>query len=498
MTRNESSERAREQITEQSKLLRQIPAVEHILQTPEVCALFSQAERSVVSHCINEVLKKVRDSIISGAARALAFVEDGTEMRLNEVALIDAISRSVARTVRPSMRRVVNATGVIVHTNLGRSVLPKEAVEAVVAATSGYCNLEYDLSEGRRWKRTRHVSDPIAALCGAEDAFVVNNNAAAVLVTLNTLARGRQVIVSRGELVEIGGSFRMPDVMAASGAVLREVGATNKTKLSDYEAAITDDTALLLKVHTSNYRIVGFSAEVSVKELSVLSRKYNLPFMVDLGSGLLLGEDSLFMPDGLIMDEPVARDVVRDGADIVAFSADKLLGASQAGIIVGKGELVEAIAKNPLSRAVRIDKLSLAALDATLRLYTAWPTKSQELIPTLSMLSISVNELSVKAEEIRAQLKSTLGDDFEVGVEAGASKAGGGSLPLVELPTVLVTIAPRASSPDAVANTLRSADVPVIVRIADGKLLIDPRTVLDDDLDALVDAFRALATNEHE
>ena len=479
-------------MTEQSKLLRQIPAVEHLLQTAQVSAIFSWAERSAVSHCINEVLEEVRASITSGDGQEAWLLEEGGEQRLNEAALLDAIARKVDETISCSMRRVVNAAGVIIHTNLGRSVLPEEAVEAVVMAASGYSSLEYDLGQGTRSKRWKHVMAPLVSLSGAEDALVVNNNAAAVLVGLNTLASGKEVIVSRGELVEIGGSFRMPDVMTACGVILREVGSTNKTKLSDYESAITDNTALILKVHTSNYRIVGFSQDVPSKELSAMSKRFNLPFMVDLGSGLLADRDSLPLPDGASLDEPVVRDVVADGADIVTFSADKLLGASQAGVIVGKAELVQRIAKNPLSRAMRIDKLSLAALDATLRLYVMWPTRVHEFIPTLSMLTTPLDAIRKRAQRIRRRIRSALDGSFRVEIEPGASKVGGGSLPLLELPTMLVTVLSQEISADAIEKALRAAPVPVIARIAENKVLLDPRTVLKDDIEAVVDAFRSV------
>jgi len=478
------------EVTENQRLLRQIPAVEHLLQTPDVSALFSQVERSVVSQCAGDVLKEVRASLISGEGRKAWLLEEGGATRLNEAALLDAIARKVDQAVSCSMRRVVNATGVIIHTNLGRSVLPKEAVEAVAIAASGYSNLEYDVEQGARSKRWKHLAGTLASLSGAEDALVVNNNAAAVLVGLNTLAQGKEVIVSRGELVEIGGSFRMPDVMAASGAILREVGSTNKTKLTDYESAITDNTALILKVHTSNYKIVGFSQDVSGKELSALSKRYNLPMMVDLGSGLVVGKGTLPLPDGLELDEPVVRDVVTDGADIVTFSADKLLGASQAGVIVGRRELVQTIAKNPLSRAIRIDKLSLAALDATLRLYVRWPTRVHEFIPTLSMITTPHSVIKVRAQKIRRRIRSVLDDSLRVDIEPGASKVGGGSLPLLELPTMLVTVSSQRVSAEAIERALRGAPVPVIARIAENKVLLDPRTVLDDDIDALISAFR--------
>lgn len=479
-----------EPVKHKNDLLRLLPAVEKMLNSPELKDLYSVAERSVVARCAGEVLENVRIALLSDGPETPCFAERDGQMTLDEQALFHAVIQKVTETVSPSMKRVVNATGVIIHTNLGRSVLPKPAIDAVIMAASHYSTLEYDLKTGHRSKRAEHVRESLARLCGAEDAIVVNNNAAAVLIALNTLASGKEVIVSRGELVEIGGSFRMPDVMAASGAILREVGATNKTKLSDYEHAITGNTALILKVHTSNYRIVGFSHEASVEELSSLCSEYKLPLMVDLGSGLLLGPDALPMPDGLKMDEPVALDMVRAGAEIVTFSADKLLGASQAGVIVGKAELVQKTATNPLARAMRIDKLSLAALDATLKIYLAKPTAAHEQVPTLAMLTKSVNDLSIEAEEIRSRLRSVLDPEFDVNVEPGYSKSGGGSSPLLELPTVLVSVSCKNRSADSVAKALRNAEVPVIVRIAEDSLLIDPRTLLNGDVDALIDAFR--------
>jgi len=479
--------------SDRTALLRQIPSVERLLQSPRIRALLDRAERSVVSRCTAQTLDEVRASIASGKIEKRWLIDDGKALRFKDNVLIARIIQKVNQTIGRSIRRVVNATGVIIHTNLGRSVLPTPAVEAVCAIASGYSNLEFELLEGKRWERTRHIADALAGLTGAEDAFVVNNNAAAVLLCLNTLAVGKEVVVSRGELVEIGGSFRMPDVMEASGAILKEVGTTNKTKILDYQRAIGERTALILKVHTSNYKILGFTQDVSVKELAALAQEHDIPLMVDLGSGLLLSWERLCMPPGHNLEEPLVRDVVSAGASLVTFSADKLLGASQAGVIVGSAELLKRIASNPLTRAVRIDKLSLAALDATLRLYLAWPTRATELVPTLRMLTLPVEEVRQRAEKIASSASAILGEGFKVSLQPGSSKSGGGSLPLLELPTVLVAVSAEDVSAEDIARALRSSKVPVIARVADEKVLLDPRTVLKEDMDALVEGFRSVA-----
>jgi L-seryl-tRNA(Ser) seleniumtransferase len=402
------------------------------------------------------------------------------------------LARFVLAQTRPRFRRVINATGVVVHTNLGRSLLAPEATEAVVEACQRASNLEFDLATGVRGSRYSHVKDILRALTGAEAALVVNNNAAAVLITLETLAKGREVVVSRGQLVEIGGSFRIPEVMAKSGAILREVGATNRTHLRDYENAIGEQTAALLKVHTSNYRIVGFTSEVSLAELVALGRSHDLPVIEDLGSGNLTDFAALGLPG-----EPTIQRAIADGADVVTLSGDKVLGGPQAGIIVGRARYIEAIRQNPLNRAVRIDKMTLAALEATLRLYLD-PVMAQTRIPTLAMITASPESLARKARKLATLLKKILGDAYAVTTRPGASRVGGGAFPEHDLPTTLVALAPRpgAPTPDALRGRLLATDPPLVGRIEEDAFLLDPRTLADDELRLVGEVLRQAALGE--
>ena len=370
-----------------------------------------------------------------------------------------------------SMRAVVNATGVVLHTNLGRALLAEQAVEAVIQAAARPVNLEFDLARGERGERDEHVVEDLQALTGAEAATVVNNNAAAVLVALNTLAEGREVIVSRGELIEIGGSFRIPDVMAKSGAQLREVGTTNRTHLQDYAAAINQQSALLLKVHTSNYRIVGFTSAVSLPELVRLGGERDLPVMEDLGSGALVDLSTYGLPR-----EPVVAERVRSGVDIVSFSGDKLLGGPQAGIIVGRRELVDRINRNPLKRALRCDKLTLAALAATLRLYRTAPDLARTL-PTLRWLTRPVAEMETVGRAAVPLLQAALGDVFRVELEDSESEIGSGALPVETLPTKVISITHAEHGPQDVARLFRQATPPIIGRVQSGRFLLDLRGI---------------------
>ena len=402
-----------------------------------------------------------------------------------EDALLAAILRRAGEALRVHPRRVVNATGVVLHTNLGRAPLSPAAV-AAMEASAGYCDLEYDAAQGRRGDRGEEVSALLRTLTGAEDALVVGNNAAAVLLLLSALGKEKGVALSRGELVEIGGSFRMPDVMAQSGAVLVEVGTTNRTRQTDYRAVIEDGSAqLLLKVHTSNYKIVGFTEEASLAELVGLGRGYNLPVLYDLGSGQLLPSAQLGLPPG-----PSVAESVRAGATVVTFSGDKLLGGPQAGILVGRHWAVDAARRHPLFRALRPDKSTLAALEATLRLY-ADPQSARREIPVLSMLSATAEELKPWAEALAARLKKVCGRRCAVAVTAGESEAGGGSLPGVTLPTWLVTLSPSAVTPEALEAALRAAETPVVACLRRGTVQFDVRTVGGDDAEALCAAVGA-------
>ncbi|MDT8396797.1 MAG: L-seryl-tRNA(Sec) selenium transferase, partial [bacterium] len=383
---------------------------------------------------------------------------------------------------RPRLRKVINATGVVIHTNLGRSPLPEEAIRQIGLAARGYSNLEYDIEGGKRGSRDDLVEELLCRLTGAQAATVVNNNAAAVMLVLRTLAAGRSAVVSRGELVEIGGSFRIPDVMEASGAKLAEVGTTNRTRIDDYRKGITGETALLLKVHTSNYRIVGFAEEASVTELVALGREKKIPVAVDLGSGCLVDLRNL----GLKYSEPTVDEVLSQGADVVTFSGDKLLGGPQAGIIVGSGRAMEAIKKNPMKRALRVGKLTLSSLEAVLKAYLD-PATAVQQIPVLRMISTSKEKIAQRARRFAGRLADL---PMRSSTVSSVSRVGGGSLPLEELPTMLLALEPKGMSAHEFEERLRFQDPPVVGRIVDDKLCLDLRTVASSELGELERAIR--------
>ncbi len=398
--------------------------------------------------------------------------------------LVAEVTLTLQQRARPSLRRVLNATGVILHTNLGRAPLGAAALAALQAVAGGYCNLEIDLEEGERGSRHVHVAGLLRELTGAEAALVVNNNAAAVLLALHSLARGKEVVVSRGELVEIGGSFRIPEVLAQSGARLVEVGTTNKTYPRDYEQAIGPETALLLKVHPSNYRVLGFTREVTRAELVAIGRKHGLPVLEDLGSGCLV-DLTQFGVDS----EPTVQESLRAGVDIVTFSGDKLLGGPQAGIILGKKCYLEVMKKNPLMRALRVDKLTLAALEATLRAYLSGEAPRE--LPVLRMLTCPAEEVAARAAKIRELLEERVPGLLEVTLAPGTSCPGGGALPLTAIPTTLVVLRPQKGSVAALARCLRLGEPPVVARVSGDSLLLDPRTVAPSEVALLVDALVA-------
>jgi len=459
-------------------LYRSIPSVDRLLTHLDQDASLTGIPRTLIKELVNAYLDHIRAAIREGSVTG--------EDELAPQALLPHLSRYIRKRSRPRFRRVINATGVVVHTNLGRSLLPREAVEAVETACTGYSNLEFDLETGSRGSRYDLVQDLLCELTGAEAALVVNNNAAAVLLTLNTLAQGGEVIVSRGELIEIGGSFRIPEVMERSGAVLREVGATNRTHPGDYERAIGPDTAALLKAHTSNYRIVGFTREVDASELAPMAREHDLPLIEDLGSGNLIR-----FPDHLGLDEPTVQDTLAKGVSVVCFSGDKLLGGPQAGIILGEGRHIRRIQKNPLNRALRIDKMTLAALEATLRLYKD-PDTARERIPTLEMICSSESGLRNRAARLARTLREAMGDSFRVGTAKGSSRVGGGASPEVALPTHLVRLVPRDGAPDleTLRRRLLDTDPPLVGRVEDDALCLDPRTLLRADTRDLVSALQ--------
>lgn len=463
--------------------MRRIPAVHSLLETGELPRLQCLYGRRVIKQAALSTLDRLRAEVRNGAIAG-----EG----LDPEVIAERVAAQVKNQQVPSLRRVVNATGVVLHTNLGRAVLAEEARQAVFEVGGCFSTLELDLETGGRGSRQSHVVELLNRLTGAPSGLVLNNNAAGVLLALSALAGGREVIVSRGELVEIGGSFRIPEVMIQSGARLVEVGTTNKTRIDDYAMAITTETAILLKVHPSNYRIQGFTEDVPLADLVKLGRREDIPVMYDLGSGSLL-----FLDRWGIKGEPSVADAVQSGADVIAFSGDKLLGGPQAGILLGRESLIERCRKHPLMRALRMDKLTLTALEATLRLYTDEDLAIQS-VPTLRMLSMNPAELAGLAGALRRRLRHRLGAAAAVECLAGTSRAGGGSLPGADLPTTLVAVTPGDISPEDLATRLRAAFPPVLARINDNKLLLDPRTLLPGDDVVLVEALGHILSPEAE
>jgi L-seryl-tRNA(Ser) seleniumtransferase len=449
----------------QKELLKMLPKMDELIDE-----LPSGIPHGLKLKAARDTVAALRADIIAGVLSDPVFLEEGRVTSLL-MSRLDALRK-------PSLRPLVNATGVVIHTNLGRSLLPGCILKDMLEVAGRYSNLEYNLDTGTRGSRYSHVEGLLCELTGAEAALVVNNNAAAVLITLNTLAMGKEVIVSRGELVEIGGSFRIPDVMARSGAVLKEVGATNKTHLKDYESAITPETALLLKVHQSNFSMVGFTGSVSVRELADLGARHGVSVFEDLGSGVLADLSGY----GL-MQEPTVQEAIKAGASVVSFSGDKLLGGPQAGIIVGKKEMLDKIKANPLNRALRIDKLTLCALEGVLKLYRD-PEKAIKTIPTLNFLTQEVSEIRARAKRLLAGLKALKLHGVGLGLKETDSMAGGGALPLARFKSVAVTIT-VSDGPISIMDMerfLRKNDPPIIVRIENDTILMDARTILPGDI----------------
>ena len=451
------------------QLLRQIPKVDDLLRCPALKELAADAPAPAVTEAVRRTLEDLRGKILSGVCTAIP----GT----------DALCARAAETLQsarlPALRGVINATGVVLHTNLGRACLSRRALDAAEAVSRGYSTLEYDPAAGGRGQRGAHVEPLLCRLTGAESALVVNNNAAAVLLILSALAAGGEVVTSRGELVDIGGSFRMLEIMAACGAVLREVGATNKTRLSDYADAIGDQTRALLKVHTSNYRIVGFTESVSSAALAELGRARGIPVIEDLGSGCLVD----LKPLG-IRDEPTVQAAVKSGVDVLSFSGDKLLGGPQAGIILGRRCWLDRLKRHPLARALRVDKLTLSALEATLQAYEDG-TAFQE-IPVLAMLARKSEALRQEAEALCARLR---GAGIRAEVVPTENPVGGGSVPTQTLPGFAVAVTPSDNA-DALEARLRRRSRPIIVRIAHGRCLLDLRTLFPEDSAEILQAFQ--------
>jgi L-seryl-tRNA(Ser) seleniumtransferase len=452
-----------------SDLYRLLPSVDDLLREKAVASLVEAQGQPATVEAIRVVLAKVREEIAGGHLTS----EEGVQLAI--AGLPDGISRQLDHAMQFSLRPAINATGVILHTNLGRAPLSASALKRITEVAGSYSNLEFDIAAGERGKRDVHVERLFSRLLNHEGVsgirtVVVNNCAAAVMLALNTLAEGGEVIVSRGELVEIGGSFRVPDVMAKSGAVLREVGTTNRTRIADYERAIHEKTRLLLRVHRSNFAIVGFTEQPSLEELAALGRKHNLPVMEDLGGGALLTLRSLGVNESGVMDS------LRAGVDLVTYSGDKMLGGPQAGLLSGREELIRKIRSNPLFRALRVDKLTYAALEATLMEYIR---QNYDAIPFARMMRLSAEEIRRRAENIGEGLKSNR--RLRVEIMPGESLVGGGSAPTSTLPTFLLAITAESLSADEVSARLRAHNPPVIARVEEGRVLLDLRTVFDQE-----------------
>lgn len=457
-------------------LLRQIPKIDRILLDPELTALAERCGRGLVTRSAREAADALRSALLEGRCALHAGNGDLLAMLRAEVL------RRVEQASRPTLRRAINATGVVLHTGLGRAVLSEAAAQAVHDVARSHSLLEVDAETGERGSRLQHVAALVRELTGAEEALIVNNNAAAVFLAVSALAAGKEVVIARGQLVEIGGSFRIPDVIRSAGARLVEVGTTNKVRLSDYADAVTPDTALLLRVHPSNFRIVGFTEEPSLEEMTALGRELGVPVMDDLGSGALIDLSRY----GLVA-EPTVHASVAAQAEVVTFSGDKLLGGTQAGLVIGRKAFLERMKRHPLMRVLRVDKLTLAGMEATLRLYRDEAT-AMRAIPTLSALTASSSDLRSRAEELVSQLRDC---EAEVALEDGISQVGGGSLPGEELPTTLVGLSPHSLSAAELARRLRVGEPSIWGRVQRERFLLDLRTVRPEELAELAAGIRA-------
>jgi L-seryl-tRNA(Ser) seleniumtransferase len=465
------------------EMLKKLPKIDEVILLLEKQDIYSLAPRDIVKETCRSVVQKLRDKVVNASKKELEKLSpDATAVALE-------VEQSIKGLYRYSLRRVVNATGVILHTNLGRAPLCPEALQRIMEVGKSYSNLEFDLAKGERGQRYDHVSSLICALTGAEDALIVNNNAAAVLLVLNTLAEGKEAIVSRGELIEIGGEFRIPEIMHKSSSHLREVGTTNRTRLGDYEKAINDNTGLILKVHTSNFRIVGFTEEADIESLVALGKSRGIPVMDDLGSGCLIDLDQY----GL-QHEPTVRETLSTGIDVVTFSGDKLLGGPQAGIIVGKKDALEKIKKNPLNRALRIDKFTLAALEATLMHYLN-PAAAVKKLRALKALTESIAAVKKRALKLTAKLQKEKFDSLKFSLREDFAAAGGGSLPTQQIPTILVGIKNKKMSVSKMEEKLRKLEVPIIARVDKDEILFDLRTVAEDDFPFIIEGLKQVITD---
>ena len=464
--------------SEKATLLRELPSVDELLNSEVFLGIEKNSGRALA-------LRNARAAIDIVRARIANSENSFTEAEIIP-AVLEAAAQLSDRENLTGIRRVVNATGVVIHTNLGRSALSEKAVNAIVEQASGYCTLEYDLETGKRGKRGSRAETLICELTGAESAVIVNNCAAAAFLVLRVLAAGKEVIISRGELVEIGGDFRIPDVLAESGATMREVGTTNRTKLRDYEQAINENTGLILRVHPSNYRVIGFTESPSNSDLAALAKSYKIPFFEDAGSGAIVD-----LSEYGLGDEPLISRSIADGVDVVAFSGDKLLGGVQAGFVLGSAEVIGRIRRHPLYRALRLDKLAYAAIEGTLGSYLRG--RQGEEVPTLRMIAITESEIRARAERVVSELSIKAGDALKLEIVEGESVIGGGSAPDVKPKTWLISVNRDGRDTAEIEHALRKFEVPVIARIQNDRVVIDLRTVFEDDEQQLIDALAALA-----
>lgn len=456
------------------ELLRSLPKVDSILNEDKIKNL-NNVPYSLVIGTIREELDFIREGILNGTVNEISSDE-----------IVNNIINSIENKNEMHLKRVINATGTVLHTNLGRACLSKAAVEAVVNTSQNYSNLEFDLEKGERGSRYSHVEKLICKITGAQAAMVVNNNAAAVMLVLSTLCKEKEAIVSRGQLVEVGGSFRIPAVMEQSGAKLMEVGTTNRTHLYDYESAINSNTGVILRVHQSNYKILGFTEEVPIEELKKLGKKYSIPVVEDIGSGIFIDLEKY----GFV-HEPTVQESILKGIDVVTFSGDKMLGGPQAGIIAGKKQYIDLMKKNQLTRALRIDKMTLAALEATLRLYLDESTAVKE-IPCLNMLTKDINEIKKNAHKLSRMLNNKIKSRAEVKVIEDYSQVGGGAMPITNMKTYSVAVKPLNKLINNVEYELRKSKVPIVARINNDMLIFDVRTLFESDYKIIADTMDKL------
>lgn len=456
------------------ELLRKLPKIDELLKEKNISKLIEENSRTIVLECLRESIESYRKAILNNEI---------TSFDANEV--ITLAEKFLKHKNKMHLRRVINATGTVIHTNLGRSILSDKAIKNVIEVATNYNNLEYEISQGQRGSRYVHVEELIKKITGAEAAMVVNNNAAAIMLVLDTLAKEKEVIVSRGELVEIGGSFRIPEVMKFSGAKLVEVGTTNRTHLYDYENNITEDTGVFLKVHTSNFRVMGFTESVSLEEMVDLGEKYHIPVVEDIGSGVLVD----FSKYGFTY-EPTVQESINRGVDIVTFSGDKMLGGPQAGIIVGKEKYIQRMKKNQLTRALRVDKMTLAALEGTLKYYLD-EKDAIDNIPSLNMILMCPQKVKEKCMTLKRKLQRNT-KEFTFTMDKGESMVGGGAMPTEKIPTYVIKVTSPKFSPEAMEEKLRLGEISLVARIYNKELVLDCRTLFRKDFDDIVECFKKL------